>query len=92
MNTHKGRNAREFSPLMHAVVDEFLREASVARLRTDKARALALGMTYITYRRMVKDSHSIDVDELAQIARFMQITPGELITRALARVAAKSQP
>jgi len=91
MNTQKGRNAREFSPLMHAVVDEFLREASVARLRTDKARAEALGMTYITYRRMVKDSHSIDVDELARIARFMRITPGELITRALDRVAAKPQ-
>ena len=87
MEKHKGRNAREFSPLMHAVVDEFLSAASVARLRTDKARAEALGMTYITYRRMVKDSHSIDIDELTRIARFMGISPGELIDRATQRVA-----
>ena len=77
---------------MRAVVDEFLREASVARVRTDVQRAERIGMSYPTYRRLIADKHHLDVDELAQIARFMQITPGELITRALARVAAKSQP
>jgi len=87
MDKHKGRNAREFSPLMHAVVDEFLREASVARVRTDVQRAERIGMSYPTYRRLIADKHHLDVDELTRIARFMGISPGELIDRATKRVA-----
>ena len=91
MNTHKGRNAREFTPLMRAVYHEFLESKGLGLVRTDVQRAEAVGMTYATYRRFMRGKHHLDVDELTQIARFMQITPGELITNALARVS-DSQP
>ena len=87
MSNLKGRAAREFSPLMHEVVTVFLRHDSIVRTRTDKERAEKIGMTYATYRRLVRDKHHLDIDELTRIARFMGISPGELIDRATKRVA-----
>jgi len=93
MDAHKGRNAREFTPLMWAVFHEFLFTAKgLGVARTDVQRAEAVGMSYPTYRRFKRGTHHLDVDELTRIARFMQITPGELITNALKRVADESQP
>ena len=87
MSKHKGRNAREFSPLMRAVHDEFLDSRGLGHVRTDVQRARAVGMTPYSYRRFRTGTHHLDVEELTGIARFMGISPGELIDRAMKRVA-----
>ena len=76
---------------MRAVFDEFLDSKGLGRARTDKQRAEAIGMTYVTYRRFKDGTHHLDIEELVNIARFMGITPGDLIQRAQDRLALDSQ-
>lgn len=77
-----GRNGRDFSPLMEAVVDLYLGSAGARRLSTQKARAKDIGASLATMRRIENGTHVIDIDELEAMARAMGMTPEALLEDA----------